>query len=133
MTTIDPSGMPDPRPRDDDRTTDVLELEPVDAPAPDGASTAVLPADDPSTTDPAPDAERPRTRWAGIVWGLAFVAVAVGGIHLAITPAAFGAVVEWFAALTVPTLVATGLLAVGAVLLITGVAGLLRRLQRHMR
>lgn len=73
----------------------------------------------------------PRVRWAGIVWGLALAAVAAFGFWLTGAP---GGVDELVAA--APTLTPTGLLSVipltlGALALVTGVAGLLRGAQRR--
>lgn len=73
---------------------------------------------------------RPRIRWAGIVWGLAFAALAVAGLVLTTSPNAYSALVEWVHVLSVATMVATALLAAGAALLVAGLVGLLRRGQR---
>ncbi|MFK4115673.1 hypothetical protein ACI2K6_13680 [Microbacterium sp. NPDC006705] len=75
---------------------------------------------------------RPRVRWAGIVWGLAFAALAVAGVVLTRSPDAYGGLLEWVAAISIPTLVATGLLTVGAAVLVTGIVGMLRHAQRSL-
>jgi len=74
--------------------------------------------------------DRPRVRWAGIVWGVAFAAAAAGGVVLTRSPEAYGTLVGWVAAPSIPALVAAALLTVGALILIAGVVGLLRRGQR---
>lgn len=78
---------------------------------------------------PSP-ATRPRVRWAGIVWGLAFAALAIAGVVLTRSPDAYGGLLEWAAAISIPTLVATGLLTVGVAVLVTGIVGMLRHAQR---
>ncbi|MFS0712800.1 hypothetical protein ABC195_02870 [Microbacterium sp. 2P01SA-2] len=75
--------------------------------------------------------DRPRVRWAGIVWGVAFAAVAAAGLVLVGSPNAYRALVEWVASPSVPALVATALLIVGSLILVAGIAGMLRRGQRR--
>ncbi|MEH3089585.1 MAG: hypothetical protein PGN24_08330 [Microbacterium arborescens] len=141
MTTTDPSAAPGPHPGDDDRTTEVLtpSYDALGAASDDTVETATagmeaiaISASD-ASGDPvaSPGADRPRTRWAGIVWGLAFAAVAGAGLSLVTTPAAFDAAVDGLAAVTAPTLIAAGLLVAGAALLLSGIVGLLRRVQRR--
>jgi predicted phage tail protein len=74
----------------------------------------------------------PRVRWAGIVWGLAFAALAVAGIALTRSPDVYGGLLRWVAAISIPTLVAAGLLTVGAAVLVTGIVGMLRHAQRSL-
>lgn len=83
------------------------------------------------TMSPAPLA-RPRVRWAGIVWGLAFATLAVGGIVLSRSSDAYSGLLEWVAAITAPTLVATALLTAGAAILVAGIVGMLRHAQRSL-
>lgn len=75
--------------------------------------------------------EAPRTRWAAVVWGLFFAAVAIGGLWLLSEPSRPSAAVEWAATLDAATGVAVLILGLGVILLVGGVAGLLRREQRR--
>ncbi|RKE59970.1 hypothetical protein [Microbacterium sp. AG238] len=77
-------------------------------------------------------ADRPRVRWAGIVWGVAIAAAATAGVVLTQSPNAYATLVEWVAAPSVPALVAAALLTVGVLILIAGVAGMLSRGQRRL-
>ena len=90
-------------------------------------------ADEPAAQDepsrPQPVAERPRTRWAAIVWGLVFAALSLAGMTLTATPGAVSAAAEWVMDIEAGTLVGYGLLAVGALVLVVGLAGLLRLAQ----
>ncbi|REJ07904.1 hypothetical protein DY023_02475 [Microbacterium bovistercoris] len=74
----------------------------------------------------------PRTRWAAIVWGLFFAGLAFGGIWLLSDPQRRDSVTDWLAGLAPATIIAVSLLAVGVLVLVAGLAGLLRRLQRRM-
>lgn len=96
--------------------------------------TAVIPASEPM---PAPAAElepapalRARTRWAAIVWGLVLAGLAWAGIWLTSVPDRVDELVTWLRGIDTATAVAYGLLALGALVLVTGVVGLLRRAQR---
>lgn len=104
-------------------------------PTPDtAAETAVL--------DAAPDAARAeadtasaeplraRTRWAGIVWGLVFAGLAAAGLWLTASDGRADDLAAWISGLDVATAVGYGLVAVGALVLVTGLVGLLRRAQR---
>ncbi len=75
--------------------------------------------------------EAPRTRWAAVVWGLFFAAVALGGLWLLSEPSRPSATVEWAATLDAATGVAILVLGLGVILLVAGAAGLLRRTQRR--
>lgn len=98
--------------------------------------TASEPASEPSAaigTQPAPaPALRARTRWAGIVWGLVLAGLAWAGIWLASAPDRVDELVTWLRGIDTATAVAYGLLALGALVLVTGVVGLLRRAQRAL-
>jgi hypothetical protein len=74
----------------------------------------------------------PRTRWGGIVWGLAFAALAVGGIWLASGAGRVDALAAWMRQLPTGTAVGYGILAIGGLLLVVGMVGLLRRAQRAL-
>ncbi|TGY39407.1 hypothetical protein E5344_02035 [Microbacterium laevaniformans] len=82
----------------------------------------------------APDApealQRPRIRWAGIVWGLVFAALATVGAALTWTPRALENLSMIVPQLSGTTLVAATLMALGALALISGLVGLLRHAQR---
>lgn len=88
----------------------------------------------PIATPPAgPDAQpRPRTRWAGVVWGLVFAALAAGGLRLAAGPHAIEEISAWVQQVEPATLIAYGLLAVGGLVLVTGLVGLARRAQKRL-
>lgn len=74
----------------------------------------------------------PRTRWAAIVWGLCFAALSWFGIWMLSSSGRRDDVTDWFASLTPGTMVAFQLLAVGVLVLITGLVGLIRRAQRRL-
>jgi len=75
---------------------------------------------------------RPRTRWAGIVWGLVLAAVAGAGIWLASGDGRVAELSAWVQELTPATAVGYGILIIGGLLLVTGLVGLLRRAQRAL-
>lgn len=120
--------------------------DPTPAPAPAPAPTPTQPAqptqlleeiglDDTASVGVAPaeaGAERPRTprtRWAAIVWGLVLGVLALAGVWLTADPERLDAALTWAGELDAGAAVAYGLLAIGALLLIGGLAGLLRRAQ----
>lgn len=74
----------------------------------------------------------PRTRWAAIVWGLFFAGLAFAGIWLLSDAQRRDGVTDWLAGLAPATIVAVSLLAVGVLVLVAGLAGLLRRMQRRL-
>lgn len=74
----------------------------------------------------------PRTRWAAIVWGLFFAGLAFAGIWLLSDSQRRDGVTDWLAGLAPATILAVSLLAVGVLVLVAGLAGLLRRMQRRM-
>lgn len=89
--------------------------------------TAASTADEENTTlDAIP---QPRIRWAGIVWGLVFVAVAMVGAALTWAPGALDDLATIVPQLDAATLVAGTLMALGALALICGLVGLLRHAQ----
>lgn len=85
-------------------------------------------------TPPAgPDTQpRPRTRWAGVVWGLVLAALAAAGLWVAATPRAVEEIGTWAQRVEPATLIAYGLLAVGGLILVTGLVGLARRTQKRL-
>lgn len=108
---------------DDAQTTPFGALTDLTAPP--------VPAADPAPpAAPLADAPRPRTRWAGIVWGLAFALLALAGIWLATGEGRIDDLVTWVRELSPATAVGYGVVVIGSVLLVTGLVGLLRRAQR---
>lgn len=79
--------------------------------------------------DAAASLPRPRTRWAGIVWGLVFVALAAAGIWASSDPDRLDGLAPWLGTLDPGAAVAYGLLVIGVLLLVGGLVGLLRRAQ----
>ncbi|MCR2809013.1 MULTISPECIES: hypothetical protein [unclassified Microbacterium] len=89
--------------------------------------------------EPAPPAEatplaRPRIRWAGIVWGTFFAAIAVVMLWTLTDPMRRGAIRDWILALsptsvTPGTVVGVSLLVLGVLLLVGGRVAVLRRAQ----
>lgn len=153
MPATDPSRASESAETTDD--TMVLEVVETDAPplfrppAPEKAE-ALGPASDAASVAPPPAAEEspapvrvaelapadtgveaPRTRWAAVVWGLFFAAVAIAGLWLLSEPSRPGAAVEWAVTLDAATGVALLILGLGVILLVAGAAGLLRRTQRR--
>ncbi|MGB4135318.1 MAG: hypothetical protein WA971_02070 [Microbacterium sp.] len=97
---------------------------------------ALPPFADPDAAD-IPAAEpmeplAPRTRWAGIVWGLFFAVLALAGVWQLSDPDRIDDVTTWIGALSPGTMVAVALLAIGVLVLIAGLAGLIRHAQRKL-
>ncbi|MCT9818932.1 hypothetical protein N3K63_01385 [Microbacterium sp. W1N] len=97
--------------------SDASAAEPGDAAEAVDAGEAVVPL-------------RARTRWAGIVWGLVFVGLAAAGVWLSSAEGRADELAAWIQRLDTATAIGYGLLAVGALVLVTGLVGLLRRAQR---
>ncbi|WP_233279130.1 hypothetical protein [Microterricola pindariensis] len=74
----------------------------------------------------------PRIRWAAIVWGLLFAAIAAGTLLTLLSPERRDAFAAWAVSLSPTTVTLYGLLAVGALVLVLGLVGLLRRAQRRL-
>lgn len=87
---------------------------------------ADTPSDAAGTGYPAP-----RTRWAAILWGVTFAAIAVWGLWTFSDDARRTATHDWAIGLTPASAVAYALLATGALLVLLGSAALLRRAQRR--
>ncbi|KQV06277.1 hypothetical protein [Leifsonia sp. Root112D2] len=102
----------------------------------DFAETEVLAAEIHDASEAGPDkttttAARPRTRWAGIVWGTVFAAVGLVTMLIVTSPdrrAGFG---SWAATLTPGGFVVMGVLALGCLILVLGLLAAVRRLQRR--
>lgn len=86
-------------------------------------------APEPSTADGS--AARPRTRWAAIIWGAFFAALALGALWMFARPEGRRDLSDWIMSLTPGAVTAYSLLAVGALVLVVGLVGLVRRAQRR--
>ncbi len=73
-----------------------------------------------------------RIRWAGIVWGLFFSALSVAALWIVGSAERRDDVAEWYSQLTGPTVAGVAVLALGALLLVAGLVGLLRRAQKSL-
>ncbi|WP_394554423.1 hypothetical protein ACDF64_07250 [Agromyces sp. MMS24-JH15] len=69
----------------------------------------------------------PRVRWGAIVWGLAFAAIAAVELWVLVDPARRDAASDWWRSLEPGMFLLVVLLAMGALLLVAGLAGVLRR------
>lgn len=99
----------------------------------DEARAEVTPAGS-SETVAAPTAalgERPRTRWAAIIWGLAFAGMGAWGVWVLLMPSRRSEFVQWLESLSPEAGAAYALLAVGATALLVGLSGIARRAQRQ--
>jgi hypothetical protein len=85
-----------------------------------------------STPTTAETTAPPRTRWAAIVWGLLFAAIAATALWMIADDARRDGVADALVALTPITIVTILLLTVGVLLLVGGAAGLIRRAQRKL-
>ncbi|WP_337005356.1 MULTISPECIES: hypothetical protein [unclassified Microbacterium] len=74
----------------------------------------------------------PRTRWAAIIWGLLFAAIAATALWMLADAGRREAVADGLVTLTPTTLLTIVLLTVGVLLLVGGAAGLVRRAQRKL-
>ncbi len=92
-------------------------------------SDATLPLENTGSEPESAPSPRPRTRWAGIVWGLVFAGLAVAGIWLSSANDRLDDLIDGVQDLDLGTTIGYGLLVVGALALITGLVALLRRAQ----
>lgn len=74
----------------------------------------------------------PRTRWAGIIWGLLFAATAATALWMLSDADRRAAIGDGLLALTPTNIVTIILLAIGVLLLANGAVGLVRRVQRKL-
>ncbi|UNK71556.1 hypothetical protein [Microbacterium sp. H1-D42] len=119
-----------PEPLNAQPTLPLLAAEVADATTVD----AVASPDTAASTGPAASpALTPRTRWAAIVWGVFFAALAWTGIWILSSSARRDDLTDWFAGLTPGTIAAVSLLSLGVLVLIAGLVGLIRRAQRAAR
>ena len=86
----------------------------------------------PAPIDAAASSHGPRTRWAAIVWGLVFAALASGALYVVLSPQHRLELIEWVTGLQPTTLALYGALAIGVIVLLFGLVGLLRRAQRAL-
>lgn len=74
----------------------------------------------------------PRVRWAAVIWGTVFIALAMFGL-LAVTNAGVQQMIgDWWFALTPTTLTATAVLVAGAIGLVCALVALARRGQHAL-
>lgn len=93
---------------------------------PVAAAPPVAAASPAEETAPLP---RPRTRWAAIVWGLVLAALAAAAAWFVSDARRLDDLALWVQNLEVGAVVAYVLLALGALILVIGLVGLLRRAQ----
>lgn len=74
----------------------------------------------------------PRTRWAAIVWGLLFAVIAAGTLAVVLAPERRLELAQWFTALEPAAFGLYAALAVGTIVLLASLVGLLRRAQRTL-
>lgn len=80
----------------------------------------------------APPSEGPRTRWAAVVWGLTFAALAAAGYAATSTTESTRILVDTVAGADLGPTVGVGLLILGGLVAVAGIAGLLRGAQRRL-
>lgn len=73
----------------------------------------------------------PRTRWAAVIWGLLFAAIAGAGIWLLTDAQRQAGIADWVMELTPSTLGGLAVLVAGVLVLATGAVGLIRHAQRR--
>ncbi|GAA4780122.1 hypothetical protein [Microbacterium gilvum] len=99
-----------------------------------GDETAVAAAPEPGAAPTV--AEQPRTRWAAIVWGVALAIAAALGLGQTVDPSRFttlqDGVVEWTLAADPLSVSLAVVLALGAAVLVAGLAGIARGVQRRV-
>lgn len=114
--------------------TEVLAPAPepvVEAEAIPVSATAPLPAPAPA---PAPaHVEGPTIRWGALVWALLFLAIAGTTMWLLVSPERRDAVGDWLGSVHPLVLVLSGVIAVGVVIALFGIVGLIRRGERARR
>ncbi|MCX7520733.1 hypothetical protein OSC27_00405 [Microbacterium sp. STN6] len=119
----------------DEAATSVLSPEGAAAAGAGAATAAEAATGEPASVwgepaAPAPLA-RPRTRWAGIIWGAVFSALALTVLITIASPEARGAFGDWLASLTIAGFVLVAVLGLGGLILLLGLLAGIRSLQRH--
>lgn len=112
----------------------IVETESALQPPQAAADLSTTPADAPvthsfGTTPAVPSA--PRTRWAGIIWGVLLAALAALALAVTLEPSWREAAYHWWLSLNGVTGTAYTFLALGAVVLVCAVVGLVGRAQRR--
>lgn len=74
----------------------------------------------------------PRTRWAAIVWGLLLATIAAGTLAVVLVPERRLELARWFTTLEPAAIGLYAALAVGTIVLLASLVGLLRRAQRKV-
>lgn len=74
----------------------------------------------------------PRTRWAAIVWGLLFAVIAAGTLAVVLVPERRLDLARWFTTLEPAAIGLYAALAVGTIVLLASLVGILRRAQRKL-
>jgi hypothetical protein len=101
----------------------------------DGRRPVVSVRPDPQEASDETDAERPRTRWAAIIWGTVLAIAAGAGLWAATSRERLAgireAVIDALLGLNPVTSTVVVLLVVGALILLIGLTGLARGLQRR--
>lgn len=95
---------------------------------PDPVAPATVPAQTPA---PAVTLGSPRTRWAGIIWGVILAALAAITLVITLDPARRAATADWWLSLNGVTGTAYTFLALGAVAVVCAAVGLIGRAQRR--
>lgn len=109
-------------------TAETLVLAP-EAPAAPAAGVA-----EPADAAPAPaPIEGPTIRWGALVWALLFLAIAGTTMWLLVSPERRDAVGDWLGSVHPLVLVLSGVIAVGVVIALFGIVGLIRRGERARR
>lgn len=115
-------------------TTPIPPFEDVAPPAADDVWLTV-PQDVASTdagTPPKVGGSGPRTRWAAIVWGLVLAFLAGSALYVLLSQQRRIELTEWVTSLEPTTFALYGALAIGALVLLASLVGLLRRAQRAL-
>jgi hypothetical protein len=134
MNTSNNDGITDMSSPDSD-TTSTVELVPPQAGAelasPEAGAELASPATGPNAGAPGADSHGPRTRWAAVIWGVVLAALAAGTLSIVADPGRREGFVDWLVALSPAAIAGYVVLAIGAFLLVAGIVGIARRLQRR--
>lgn len=109
---------------------DELFTVPLDAGSSDTDTAALSPVD--AASAEAAAGAGPRTRWAAIVWGLVLAFLAGSALSVLLSPQRRIELAEWITSLEPTTIALYGALAIGALVLLASLVGLLRRAQRAL-
>lgn len=107
---------------------------PPEPPSPPSPPPATPPSSSPSDTAAAASAHpRPTVRWGAIVWALLFGALAGTTLWLLLDPDRREGAGEWLAALSPLAAVLYAVVALGVIVALFGIVGLIRRGERTRR